>query len=489
VHPDHTTRTESQERREISTLAITYLRNLLRVVGPLNANLRTAFQFVPKRWPRRQPGTAHGGDESVFDDDDEDEDDEDEQIRGKLAESSLWGRVQDFWSVVGWAFNCSVQHPGRWRWWEVWATYMLDVMEADWDERLTKDAGAASSSASFDGNGTCPRLLLDSILMMYINQPSGRSSGLRWIMKALFADGQQTSISLFQEVFPKETKGMNRPQRKRKRGQLVDLENDNFGDYFDESSDDVDEPESTMSAMSSSEPPTPQKPAQDSNGAEMSELQTECAEEAIHLRLRIIGLLSMASLHLYKEFVPLDTLYEEIGTRIKSLPLDTFELYVQQETPLSSEHHIFLIKELLHYFLPSSYYNPELVDKTADQMGFVTQPMMERCYLPYHAHTVTMEDNAKLSVLLEHMLLAMHEANLLTYTDSLRQAAEKGIEARLRKAKFRRGGGDARDHAAKSKLDSSGRSIEWIVNIIEGMEEMRGFPEGDWEMNRSEASV
>src|SRR6202034_1126779 len=126
-----TTRATPGERADIPSQALVLLRNILSLLGPSKAKLHEAFAFRPKATPRRnrrmeraavpnpQQRVPYGED----------------PINSKLAnESSLWLRAQDFWQVVGWALNCSIHHRGRWTVWKVWLDYMLDVIEADWND-------------------------------------------------------------------------------------------------------------------------------------------------------------------------------------------------------------------------------------------------------------------------------------------------------------------------------------------------------------------
>ncbi|KAF7558858.1 hypothetical protein G7046_g5300 [Stylonectria norvegica] len=461
VHPSHTTRAEKQDHLDVSSQALDYLRNLLAIVGPVNADFRTAFQFnsVPK-WGRRwgQQGPGNDSDSS-----DGDTGGNEERLRGKISnEGSVWSRGQDFWSTVGWAFNCSTLYPHRWRYWKVWLDYMMDVLEADWTERERRDHLAHLATGSV---GEAPKTSRnESMLLMYMNQQNGRQNGIKGYIKALFADGSEISSAAYREVFEKEPRGLRKQSKKRKREQVLDLENDKFGDYFDE--------ESISSGVS--EPPTPQKP-KDARKAGFAGVYKQGLIESIDIRLRLFKLLSAVTFALSKRS-ELDRLYEEFSAAIKLLPLQTYALFVtQRPNPLLDETHITITKELFHILLPSTYKNPQKVDPEAEAQGSLTTPMLEQCYILHPSNTVAMEDNAKLSLVVESAIQLLWRCDMLEFSESFAAAAEKGIQAREAKAKKRRTGkmkGENGDAVARDILTNSGTRIRMFLEVLKDQNEM-----------------
>lgn len=232
IHPKHTSKLADSAPHDVSSLAMSYLRTVLATVGPVNANLRDAFLFRGETGRRR-----HSSENAGLSGMESDED----HVRGKTAnKGSVWARGQDFWKVLGWAFNCSAQHPHRWRWWQPWLEYMVDVLEADYEERKRLDIEREGSQESYEY-----QLLQESLLVSYIMPKNNRVSPLKPIISALFADGNTSSQAIFKEVFTRENKVASKNSKKRKRDR-VDLENDKFGDYDDDSS------------TGGSEPPTPE---------------------------------------------------------------------------------------------------------------------------------------------------------------------------------------------------------------------------------------
>ncbi|PHH53469.1 hypothetical protein CFIMG_005114RA [Ceratocystis fimbriata CBS 114723] len=99
VHPRTTSRAGTLEARHAATMAQTYLENVLHMVGPVGGRLNEAFQFRSQNNRRRRANityenASHGSDPE-----------EEDSIGGNMA--NLWNISPDFWSVVGWAFNCS----------------------------------------------------------------------------------------------------------------------------------------------------------------------------------------------------------------------------------------------------------------------------------------------------------------------------------------------------------------------------------------------
>ncbi|KAM0198633.1 hypothetical protein ACHAPI_003650 [Fusarium lateritium] len=461
IHPLHTTRAEKKDRLDVSSQALDYLRNLLTIVGPINADFRTAFQFSSApRWGRRWDQNAQGNDSDMSD---VDSSGDDERLRGQLAnEGSIWNRGQDFWSTLGWAFNCSVLYPKRWRYWKVWLDLMLDVLEADWTERERRDKEAQQANGP---ESELPRTARnDSIIVMYMDQQNGRQNGAKGFMKALFADGSEISSSAYREVFDKEPRGPRKQSKKRKREQVLDLENDKFGDYYDE--------ESMSSGVS--EPPTPQKP-KDTRKLGTAGAHAPGLVESVNIRLRLFKLLSAVTWSLRKP-IELHRLYEEYTASLKLLPLPMFSLFAcQRPNVLLSEAHITITKELFDLLLPNSYKNPSKVDPEGDAQGCLTLPMLEQCFAPHPANTVALEDNAKLSLVVEDAIQLLWACGLMVYSEKLEAAVEKGIMARETKAKKRRTGkmkSDETDVLAQEILSNSAERIRVLLEVLKATQEM-----------------
>ena len=455
IHPLLTTRAEKKEQLDVPSHALDYLRNILYLVGPVNADFRTAFQFISEsRWARRSDQNAHENDSDMSD---ADSNGDDERLKGKLSnDGSIWSRGQDFWSTVGWAFNCSTLYPARWSYWRAWLDFMFEVLEADWEERERRDKEAQQANGP---DSEMPRTSRnESIIVMYMNQQNGRQNGARGYIKALFADGSEISSLAYREVFDKEPRGPRKQSKKRKREQILDLENDKFGDYFDD--------ESMSSGIS--EPPTPQKP-KDSRKQGTAGAHSSGFVESVNLRLRLFSLLSAVTWSLQKPG-DLNRLYEEYCASVKLLPLPMFSLFTcQRPNVLVSEARITITKEMFDLLLPSSYKLPSKVDKEGEARGALTLPMLEQCYVIHPANTVALEDNAKLSLVVEDAIQLLWACDLMEYSEDFEAAVEKGIAARETKAKKRRTGkmkSDETDVIAQEILANSGERIRLLLKAL-----------------------
>jgi hypothetical protein len=149
-------------------------------------------------------------------------------MKGVIANN---GRIRkcakDFWHMVGWAFNCSVKHPKRWKYWKVWLDFMLDVLDADWKEREAQDRETQADPEDQFVHKT----VRQSLLVQYLSDTRGRSSAVKRVVRSAFADGGPDSLREFPEVFPNETRELKvQTGQKRKRGGVEHR----FGDYDDD---------------------------------------------------------------------------------------------------------------------------------------------------------------------------------------------------------------------------------------------------------------
>jgi hypothetical protein len=238
IHPRHTNQIHPNERLELASRSITLLRNILSILGPLNARLGEAFSFSPitsSRSSRRSRNTLENVDDSTS----SDAEDNPERMRGIIANRGRIRRcARDFWHMVGWAFNCSVKYPKRWKYWKVWLDYMLDVLDADWVERERQDNNAGAKKRRGGQQWSLRRCLL----VKYLADTKGRSSAVKRVVRSAFADGSPDDLKEFPEVFPNETKELKvRSGQKRKRqdstGQqrLLDYEDDDAEAAMDSS--------------------------------------------------------------------------------------------------------------------------------------------------------------------------------------------------------------------------------------------------------------
>ncbi|POS79579.1 hypothetical protein DHEL01_v202025 [Diaporthe helianthi] len=441
IHPKHTSKLLDSVAHDVSSMAMSYLRTVLATVGPVNANLRDAFLFRGDNGRNRRrsyENSAGLGDGEMESDED--------FLRGKTAnKGSVWVRGQDFWRVLGWAFNCSAQHPHRWRWWQPWLEYMVDVLEADYRERKRLDLEREGSREEHEY-----QLLQESLLVSYVVSKNSRVSALKPIISALFADGNTSSQAVFKEVFTRENKVPSKSNKKRKRDR-VDLENDKFRDYDDDSS------------TGGSEPPTPEHLrvlAMDVKN-DTALWTGSSLLDTIPLRLRLFALLSEAGGDLPRKcMISLPDLYEKTTERIAQLPVVAFSKFLAHHTtPLTKDSLVAIIRCLMPYLLPGTAPRPGDIDPEVDAREDISTKILERCYLPFAYRTA--ENNVKLSLALETLL----RLDFCSWSPTLQYAVEKGVAARNDKAAPKKSGRFKSDGelAAHEMLRASGkRLLAWV---------------------------
>ncbi|KAI2602796.1 hypothetical protein GGR54DRAFT_468680 [Hypoxylon sp. NC1633] len=419
VHPKFTTRPKEEDWSEVSAESLVYLRRLLSRFGPINGRFKEAFRFVSI--------SRHSSPEFFSDDDldyprDDDGDGTYAQMRRSYHQDGLWRRGQDFFRVVGWAFNCSVLYPNRWRHWKNWLKFMLDLIEQDLVERYKSDTES--------GQRDCP-MLRDSILASYIGQRSGRSAGgLKYISDAIFADGSVSASSRFQEIWVKEHKENPKSATKKRKREAVDIEKGNFGGWMDD--------ESAYSSQAS-EPPTPQKRRTNSGDLGDPDFQAlhSAYVESIPLRQRLFSLLSYLCHHLPKPPLDLSDLTEMFEETVKSLPLSIFTAFVNTRmSALESEMHVSTLYGIMSLLMPSNIRKVEEEHKSdlCDMSDYLDDDIPYLFFLPCAANTIAVEDNAKVSVLVENILQVIC-ARGGRLSEGMRKCLELGNHARFEKIK------------------------------------------------------
>lgn len=287
VHPSLTTRTAAPDRHAAAAAALRLLRQVLAQVGPVGARLGAAFAFAAhgaggsrRDRRRRRPRDDGGGGGGETDGGEGDGDgDGGVAVQTPLARAgALWARKAGFWDVLGWALNCAAVHPARWARWRPWLAYMLDVLEADWDERVRMTAEAEAKPKPTPGSGQEPdanlrekrtnddddgaddegragRVLEGSIVAAYLAETeAGGRTAKRRIMRAVFTDGSARALAEFGEVWKGETRGVivgvsesgdvlragagDEMARKRRR---LDLEKGEWAEWGDEEEGEDDE--------------------------------------------------------------------------------------------------------------------------------------------------------------------------------------------------------------------------------------------------------
>ena len=429
-----------------------------KIVGPIGADFKTAFAFrrfdykISRYGGRRTDGD--GGEDAA--------DSEDKIDTSFSAAESLWSRAEDFWQLVGWAFNCSCLQDTnvfakRWERWSLWLDLMLQVLEDDWRIRVERKDWASS------------------LIWQYIHVESGGQARNRRILRAIFADGGHRPLNEFREVFRNELKEPVKDADKVKKREVdVNIEADIYGDYMGKDEDDFSDEEAAPAVFKKKktrETSTRRATPRHSNTSLRSEYENGEKDaqgdgplllggiESLGLRLRLLHLLSNVAGQLPDEFIPLDELYTLFVEFIKPLPLPTFQQIVSPSVlpVFSPDAHTTLCEMLLQRILEPSI-------PTLRTEHFLTQSKMEKCYLPYTANKSAPVENAKVSLLLESLLRYLTIAGKLGFRPGLKKAVEDGNQARLDKASSSsRKGPKTTDGIAWAWLTESGERMMDIV--------------------------
>lgn len=343
-----------------------------------------------------------------------------DKIENDLAESdAIWARAEDLWQVIGWAFNCSVLHKKRWTRWSLWLDYMVDVLQKDWEARGIEFGEGGTSDEDEDD----PRE--KSMIVRYLNPDDEIAGRERKLVRAVFADGGPKAAGEFTEVWRNETKERKKGADLEKIEAKINIETDDYGDYMEEDKD------SDLEDVERDPDDAYQFRLNESDSiASLPDLANPLGGiDSIHLRLRILSLLSTVSAVLPDSFTSLATLYDLYLEHILPLPLPTFFLLI---SPSSLRHfHPGAASSLTQYILCSMIASSAPLPTKDD----LTQEVLEESYLPFAANTGSIADNAKVSLCVETLLrlLSLHLG--LAWTPTLQDAVEKGIDARENKAK------------------------------------------------------
>lgn len=227
VIPSLTTKASSPDLVEASNEALRFLNLVNQAVGPVTANFADAFTFNSARSTRRERQRHRRSSSSP-------ESDEEVKPFQRFAianERAVWARAEDFWHIVGWAFNCSVKWKDRWGRWKLWLDMILTVLEDDWVER--------KAIAEEQQNGELPdhTPLHQSLIARYLEPFESRGQKMR-IVKAILAYGEQNALNEFGEVFLNETKPKKKKDVNLKNRKKLNIEEGEFGDYLESDNDD-----------------------------------------------------------------------------------------------------------------------------------------------------------------------------------------------------------------------------------------------------------
>ncbi len=400
------------------------------MIGPANAGFGHAFKFL-----RFKFGSTRNSGGQILRNSERNEDREhqsrldDGKIENQYAQGeSLYARTEDFWQVIGWAFNCSKLHPKRWERWLVWLDWMITALEDDWREREAADSKA-------------------SLIWSYISHASGGSGRNRRILRSIFANGTTKAVNEFREVFRNELKEPRKEdaEKIKKREVDVDVEAEVYGDYLAKDDDEpsADEANGTIFAKRTrTRDPSLRRVASKASVSSLNSAYDEGEEmsedgpavlggsESLRLRMRLLQLLSDVSVKLPHDFVTGNELYTMFVEFVRPLPLATFQSVISPSAvpeTFSTDAQTTLCEFLL---------TRSLLEAAAPNTKepYLRQSKMEECYLPFAATSPSVADNAKVSLCLETLLRHLFMAGKLTTRPALEFAIQEGIQNRCEKA-------------------------------------------------------
>lgn len=466
VHPSMTTKAGSDDEKQASDNALTFLREINAIVGPSNADFRTAFSFSSHSSARRE---RKHRDSSLSDD-------EDDKLKLALAnKGALWAISEDFWAVVGWAFNCSVKHPNRWVRWKLWLDLMLDVIVDEFEEKRTQ----AAVSQAEGGEKATGTLVSQSLLAQYLHPAVDGRTGKRRIMRAIFADGSKKSLAEFSEVWKDETKESAKKDDQPTKRRKLNFDEDDFGDYFDDDDGEPDDDDvllggTTRSSSTRASASRGKRAASDDSEAEeQGDLEEQTSAnliekyggvESIKLRQRFLALLVPFCTAYPAGFMDTEDLFDLYTEFVRPLPLMVFQQFAYPPTPyLDTNSQATLNQTLLRPII--SHEAPKF------NSGSMMQAELEKHFLPFAANQSSVEENAKVSVLVESLFVMLWRHGGLEATASLHKMVKQGIDARKKKASFdgrKKTGRKKEQDYMKLMLDVSAGNIAELLGVIQG---------------------
>lgn len=482
VQPSTTTRAKSAEHKEAADVALRLLRLASTLVSPKAAKLNLAFSFDHSRFSRSGRRLRA----------DDDANPTNLPSQGKVTwkeldvanEASVWSRAEDFWHAVGWAFNCSVLHPERWERWQIWLEYMCDILHDDWKDaprNSPEDDEGARKKKNDDLD-----VFRESMIFQYISaDSSGRN---RRIIRAIFADGSSTSVNEFRQVFDKElllSKSDQQAEKPKKRDRDVNVDREEYGDYLSQDESDEDSNAAADSSKPSSHSisppaggaklrrtkrirrgtrnaadPSSTQSVRDSAATDQNTLTHHSGGvspmgglDSLALRKKLLSMISTVSERLPDDFMPVYDLYYLFVENIRPLPLPIFQAFVSPYIlpQFSDEQQTTLCELLLFSMLESSA-------PTTDE-DYLNQAKLERCFLPFAAINASAVDNAKVSIILEALIVLLANREMLSATPSFKEAVETGI---LRRA------GRAQEELRRSQASRDKEPLEWCWLVESG---------------------
>ena len=411
---------------------------MLKLLGPARIPFVEAFEFAGLGNSSRRAGR---GKRKTTDDMFGSHKADSHEVNSDLATTdALWLQVEDFWQVVGWAFNCSVMHKPRWDRWSLWLDFMITLFEDEithWKTLRNGESAGNQTEKPPDG----------SLFIQYITTDTLQHGRERKILNSVFADGVSGRFtSAFPEVWKDETK--LRRKAKPTLGtapvtEKIDIEADEYRDYMADLGSDLEDAATATSAPAL---------AVDSETTAVFG-----GSQAFDLRLRLLSLISKVCGSFPNLVISPSNLYGQLVEHIRPLPLPAFSALLSSIflNNLHRDAASTLLQGMLRSFVEAAAPIPD-----GDS---VSQADLERLYLPYTANTNSLDDNAKMSICVEALLRLLHRNRLLSWSAGLERATNRGIAAREKKCTKRK----SKSEGEKVWLTSSAQRLRICVAILQ----------------------
>lgn len=515
VHPATTTRASSSEEKEVAHIALRLLRLLGTLVSPREAKLDIAFAFTHDQ-TLRSGGRYRGGEDDNEARIPNDHKPLSIKLgkEGSLwsRAEDFWHAVG--WTFNCSVLH--PERWERWEIWleymcdvlqDDWNERERIFNNTPQDTEATTNRTALHNSgkqSTMKGYQDGPLILRESLLYQYISAGTGHGKHRR-IIRSIFADGGSSAVNEFRQVFPKElkqAKSDRKAEKVKKRERDVDIDKEEYGDYLaqDESDDDaaagVDlENGNPRSASPSGAGARSSKrtrrgtrnakdPSDNENIGETTGLDPALAQrdidasplgslDSLDLRKRLLGLLSKVSYHLPTAFMPILDLYHNFIEHIRHMPFPVFQAFIspyilpglagksqrdpnfEKEKSSISEgkgthgqradaEQTTLCELLLFNMLESAAPQAE--------QEYLDQDKLEQCFLPFAAANASVVDNAKVSILLEALIVLLAGNGILKLRPSLEEAVQNGIQNRVDRST---------DEIRRSQAKKQKEALEW----------------------------
>lgn len=428
------------------------------IEDPTYPYVRQAFTFPAER-TRRRPRGHRNTTRSLSPDE---ADDIDHLYCEAANDKSLWFRADDFWHIVGWAFNCSAAYKQRWERWKLWLTIMLDFLERDWDVCVRQSQHNEEEQEA---------VLQQSLIWQYIagdGQSMTRTTRRR-IARAILAIASPDSLKDYSEIWENEAEEPEEPPKKKQKLGNVDFETGEVADY-DSDEEMRDAPasgrftraiERKAEADLALDLPDIDNGSLDLNGA----IERLGGSDAIALRQRLLALVAQVAERLPNQFTTLSDWFDNVVENLRYLPTMLFHVFLTTLAIPRPMKYAFLANLLLPFVsgtIPDYFrYEP-------------TQEHFESVLLPMKG-SQSFATNAKISLILEQLFMLMLTGDQFKATNALREAMETGIQARhnaFGAGRGKRGNAGEQKQARELMEASSNR----LLGMMEMLEIMAGKP-------------